>query len=305
MGKHHCSSFDTVIMMWWATVWCAILGSWPAVASAAPLQYRQDDSSSSPPQQPEMSQTSQGLIAGLAAGVAVVVLTGITLVICFPPRKWARRGKSLSTRPVKPWIQQTTTTTVTSHTRSGSSESTDSLTDRAAPLPMTRITNIDKRGRYIINSKESAAAAAAAAASSNANAENDIAGPSSSRRPAASLQRYSVHVTSNGKITTTPSQAGGAPLSPLPEETRVVGAPRFLTSHTMPINPMNWPNSSVGMPSSSSSSSSLSSSSPPRTPGKSGIADRRGRPALQSIQVPSPSSPASVKGKGKARLYYH
>lgn len=302
MGKHHCPSLDTVTMIWWATVWCAILGSWPAVASAAPLQYRQDDSStsttSSPPEQPEETQTSQGLIAGLSAGVAVVVLTGITLVICFPPRKWSRRSKS-STRPVKPWIQQTTTTTVTSHTRSGSSESTDSLTDSAAPLPMTRIANIDKRGRYIISGKNSSTAA------TNASDEDDIAGPSSSRRPPASLQRYSVHVTSNGKITTRPSQGGGggAPLSPLPEETRGVGAPRFLTSHTMPINPMNWPNSSMGMPSSSSSSSS--SSSPPRTPGKSGIADRRGRPALQSIQVPSPSSPASAKGKGKARLYYH
>lgn len=279
MEKHY-SSVDKVKMIWWATVWCAILGSWPAMVRAAPLGRRQQDDSSPMSQQqqpqPSMGQNSQALIAGLAAGVAVVVLTGITLVICYPPRKWARYR---STRPIKPWIQQTTTTTVTSHSRSGSSESTDTLTERAAPLPMTRITNIDKRGRYII-SKEAAAA----------DAESDVAGPSS-RRPPATLQRYSVHVTSSGSSATS-SKAGGT-LPPLPEESG--SAARFLTSENiMPRTSVNWP---IQTDSSSASTS-------PSTPGRSGIADRRGRPALQSIQVPSPSSPANGKGKGKARLYY-
>ncbi|KAJ4389415.1 hypothetical protein N0V93_006883 [Gnomoniopsis smithogilvyi] len=279
--ENQCSSFDIVTKIWWATVWFATIGSWPAMASAAPLERRQQDDSSPQSQQQQqqqpMSQTSQGLIAGLAAGVAVAVLTGITLVICYPPRKWARRK---STRPIKPWIQQTTTTTVTSHSRSGDSESTDSLTESAAPLPMTRITNIDKRGRYII-SKEAAA-----------NAESDVAGPSS-RRPPASLQRYSVHVTSNGNGAT--SSKGSVALPSLPEDNGSVAS--FLTSETItPVTTMNWPINAVVVPSASNSSPAS---------GKSIIADRRGRPALQSIQVPSPSSPASVKGKGKARLYYH
>ncbi|KAJ4424554.1 hypothetical protein N0V82_000684 [Gnomoniopsis sp. IMI 355080] len=277
--RNQCSLFDKVIMTWWATVWCAILGSWPALASAVPLERRQQDDSSSGGQQ---QTASQGLIAGLSAGVAVAVLTGIVLVICFPPRKWAR-GRA--TRPVKPYIQQTTTTTVT-HSRSGSSESTTSLTESAAPLPMTRITNIDKRGRYIISSKEAAVAAAA-------DAESDVAGPSS-RRPPASLQRYSVHVTSNGGSTT--SLKGGGSLTPLSEESGSSAA-RFPKQETnIPVTPTNWPINTMILP---------SASTLPPTPGRSVIADRRGRPALQSIQVPSPSSPANAKGKGKARLYYH
>lgn len=266
-------------MIWWATVWCAILGSWPAAALVVPLERRQDADDSSdpapppPPPQPN-NQSSQGVIIGLSAGVAVVVLTGITLVICYPPRKWTRGRLA---KPVKPWIKQTTTTTVTSHSRSGSSESTDSLTDRAAPLPMTRVASIDKRGRYLI-SKEAAVG----------DAVGDHAGPSS-RRPPASLQRYSVHVTSKGNSVR--SSRGSGPLSPLPEE--IGGAPKVSTSETTPITPIGWPYDAMVSP------------SPPMVspmPGKSDLADRRGRPALQSIQVPSPPS---LKGKGKARVYYY
>lgn len=48
-------------------------------------------------------------------------------------------------------------------------------------------------------------------------------------------------------------------------------------------------------------------SSPPSSggSGSSELAGRRGRPALQSIQVPAPRTPVSVTGKGKSRVYYY
>lgn len=291
MGKLCLSDDAEMVISRWAPllVWTVLASSWPEAASAAPLLVLHRQASTNGVNIAAAAgggQPSQPLVAGVAVGLACIVLAAITAIVCYHPRTWVRRSKL---QPMKPWINATTTTTITSYSRSsrsGSSGSSESFAHHGpatatalalappVPVPMTRVTTIDKNGRYTNTLVEDVPEAFA------------MPGPPSTttrRPPAAALQRYSVHVTSDGGRTGLLLMGGGGgggggrnALPPLPEES---GAALKLPPPVRPPVP------------------------------RSDLADRRGRPALQSIQVPSPTDSAGGSGKGKgkakARVYFY
>lgn len=277
MGKLLYSYDDVVVVTW---LWAITLASWPEAVSAAPHLVKQRQTNGVNTQNASVGEPSQALIIGLAAGLASIVLILLTVTICFRPRKWLERAKLI---PGKPLIHSTTTTVVTTQDRSRSrgsraSESPSTHTT-FSPVPMTRIAILDRRGGGYLDPFEDDSA-------------RDAAGPSSRQPPGAA--RYSVHVGAQSRRSIS-SRRGALP--PLEEG---MGGPRTLITPTPPSRVTNSTQSDYF------GHSARGGSVSPR----SDLADRRGRPFLQNIHVPSPapSSTSSImgeKGKGKARVYYH